>query len=100
MPLWAAAFVIALGPIALASCAAPRPEPLQVVIDDLEAYQVYEQAIGALERSAIVLRRETTIGMPWTPAGLVCGPYLSSDHEAAWSPVLDDYVRQNGMTRT
>jgi hypothetical protein len=93
----------ALPLLALASCAAPAPEPLPALsatIDDPEAYVVYEHALSVLQWPVTFVRRETTIGFPQPPKNVVCDPYLSPDYDESWQSVLDDYVRQNSIKRT
>lgn len=108
MPRRGSAFVLALMLI-FSGCrpgsTQQAPPDLQVEIDDPEAYEVYKNAIQALHWSAVLLRRETTLGMPMrrVNAGrvnVVCDPYLSPDHDETWRSVLDDYVRQNSRKRT
>ena len=100
MPLRAGVLVLALTLV----CGGCRPAEtqqaapaLQVAIDDPLAYQVYDNAIRvydnairALQRSAVLLRRETTLGMPMPRTKGICDPYLRPEHDETWRPVLDD----------
>jgi hypothetical protein len=63
-------------------------------------YEVYDNAIRALQSSAVLLRREPTLGMPMPRTKGICDPYLSPEYDETWRPVLGDYVRQNGQKRT